>query len=193
MHLYKVSSVTMKNLTIPIILSIIIHFVSAQQYEALQCIDSTVQMGVKRNPKNNNKLVFKTCAWANPWRCRTFPGLAEACPLSCNKCEVSECKDSPFYFRYPLANGELSGKTRLCSWVATGNTRKKCKRPGVSQMCRETCTVCAKQSCYAAYPDEEERYITYRLGNGYCDNYGVFNTPECGEDGGDCSGRFFCS
>ena len=160
-------------------------FISGDSFK--ECIDSPLDLGVKRNPLNNNKLVFRTCeSWANPWRCKNFPGVAEACPKTCNKCELSECKDSPFRFRYPLQNSDYSGKTRTCKWVATGNTRKKCNRPGVAETCRETCAVCAKKSCFNAYPAMEGLIGNY-IGNGRCDNIQDLNTAECGFDGGDCA------
>ena len=162
----------------------------AQEFE--DCADSPLNLAVKRNPNNNNKNVFRTCAsWANPWRCENIPGVAESCPLTCDACEIrygiSECKDSPFKFKYPKMNGELSGRIRSCTWVG-GNRKKRCRRPGVTETCRETCLSCVKQQCKAAFP---EFFFEGQLANGVCENEPTFNynTPECGYDGGDCVGK----
>ena len=165
--------------------------INAEEFE--DCVDSPLILNVKtRNPSNNKKNIFRTCAsWANVWRCNNIPGVAESCPLTCDACEIryglSECKDSPFRFRYPKMNGELSGRTRSCAWVAQ-NRRKRCRRPGVTETCRETCLSCVRQQCKAAFPDIFEA----QLANGVCENEPTFNynTIECGYDGGDCDGEF---
>ena len=110
-------------------------------YGQTTCQDATDSFTVPGLFKKRNKTI--TCDgdvknYSN--RACQFPSVKEKCPVTCNSCGNTGCRDVTVRFFIP---GSIKPKTkRTCKWVSNKKTDRRCKLSVTSDMCPETCSAC---------------------------------------------------
>ena len=117
---------------------------SLDSTSGVECVDSTLRLKIVQD----NVKITRSCKWVSSkntyTRCK-IPGVAAACPKTCNNCSI--CEDPKHDRILGIENGVLFKieigvklKPRSCQWVAEVDTEVRCHL--TQKICRSTCGAC---------------------------------------------------